>query len=103
MKTCITCGMPLEGDQAGEIGLELPEGSACIHCVENGTLKKPEDIFEGGVQFFLSLMGDDDRGLAERITRKNMSSLDYWKAHPFASLEGPMVTDEEFAVAMSRL
>lgn len=95
--------MPLEGEYAGEIGLEMPEGSVCIHCVENGELRKPEDIFEGGVQFFLSLTSDDDRALAERITRKNMKSLEYWKAHPFASLEGPEATDEEFAAAMGRL
>jgi hypothetical protein len=25
MKSCITCGMPLEGSRAGDIGFERPE------------------------------------------------------------------------------
>lgn len=103
MKTCITCGMPLEGEHAGHLGIEVAEGSVCIHDIENGQLKKPEDIFEGGVQFFLSVSGIQDRDLAERLTRKNMNSLEFWKKHPADVLNGPEATDEEFQKAMALL
>lgn len=100
MKTCITCGMPLEGEHADAFGMDTPDGPVCIHDIENGQIKKPEDIFEGGVQFFLSLSPDQDRELAERLTRKNMKSLPYWQQRPFDLLEGPEATDEEFQAAM---
>ena len=75
----------------------------CKHDCENGEIKPPEDIFHGGVEFFLSSVTDCDRDLAERLTRKNMKALDYWKAHPFADLDGAEATDEEFAAAMAKL
>lgn len=95
--------MPLEGEHAGEIGLEMPEGAVCIHDVENGQLKKPEDVFEGGVQFFLSISGSGDRALAERITRKNMNTLAYWQKHPFEALNGAEATEEEFQSAFAKM
>jgi hypothetical protein len=104
MKTCITCGMPLEGEHEKDFCLEIPEGSVCKHDCENGELKSPEEIFKGGVEFFLSsAAADGDRDLAERLTRKNMKSLPYWKYHPFADLDGAEATDEEFAAAMGKL
>ncbi|MCW1891942.1 MAG: hypothetical protein KIH65_001730 [Candidatus Uhrbacteria bacterium] len=102
MKTCITCGMPLEGEHAGDIGLETPEGLVCIHDIVDGQIKKPEDVFEGGVRFFLSINAGD-RDLAERITRKNMNSLPYWKSHPCEALNGPEATDEEFQAVLAKM
>ena len=103
MKTCITCGMPLEGVHANDVALETNEGPICIHDVKDGKVKSPEDIFEGGVQFFLMQATNNERDLAERLTRKNMRSLDYWKKYPFAALDGPEATDQEFGQAMAKL
>lgn len=103
MKTCITCGMPLERDHANDIGFELPEGLVCKYDSENGNLKSGDEIFEGGVAFFAGAATDGDRDLAARLTRKNMKALPYWQAHPFDSLEGEQATDEEFSAAMAML
>ncbi len=95
--------MPLEGDHAGDIGLETPEGLVCRFDVEGGQIKDPKAIFEGGVAYFIESAADGDRDLAERLTRKNMSTLPHWQANPFPELEGPMATDEEFETAMSKI
>lgn len=102
MKTCITCGMPLEGAHAGDIGLETAEGLVCKYDVKDGAIKSADEIYEGGVMFFMKV-ADGDRGLAERITRKNMKSLPHWQNNPFDALNGPEATDEEFGMAMSKL
>jgi hypothetical protein len=103
MKKCITCGMPLEGNHAGDVGLELPEGLVCKFDSEDGKVKSAEQIFEGGVTFFADAVADGDRDLATRLTRRNMKSLTYWQAHPFDGLAGPEATDEEFQTAMAKL
>lgn len=102
MKTCITCGMPFEGAHAGDIGLETVDGPVCKFDVEDGKMKSPEEIYEGGVMFFMKV-ADGQRDFAERITRKNMKMLPYWQAHPFEMLNGPEATDEEFGAAMAKL
>ena len=101
MKTCITCGMPLEGEHEKDFGMETADGPVCINDAENGKIKNGQEIFEGGVQFFLTLGGD--RALAERLTRKNMQALPYWQKHPFAELSGIAATEEEFGAAMAKL
>ena len=103
MNSCITCGMPFEGNHANDIGLELPEGRVCKFDSENGKVKTGEEIFKGGVEFFVEDAAGGDRELAERLTRKNMKSLLYWQNHHFSELDGAVVTDEEFAAAMSKL
>lgn len=104
MSSCITCGAPFEGSHANDIGLTLPEGSVCTFDSENGKIKSPEAIFEGGITFFAGEVTDGDRELATRITRTNMQSLPYWQAHPFALLTAaPGATFEEFQTAMSKL
>jgi hypothetical protein len=95
--------MPFEGAYANDIGLELAEGPVCKFDFENGQVKSAEQIFEGGVGYFVDSIADGGRALAERITRKNMKSLPYWQAHPFALLDGPTATDEEFGAAMMKL
>ncbi len=103
MKNCMTCGMPLEGAHANDIGLETPEGLVCKFDSENGKIKDPEKIFEGGIEFFANTVTDGDRELAERLTRKNMKSLPYWQSRPFANLEGEEASNEEFQEAMAKL
>lgn len=95
--------MPFVGSHADDIGLELPEGPVCKFDSENGKVKSGEQVFEGGVLFFVGEVTDGDRDLAERLTRKNMNSLPYWQAHPFGGLTGAEATHEEYQTAMSKL
>jgi hypothetical protein len=94
--------MPFEGDHVNDVGLETAEGPVCKFDVKDGVMKSSEEIFEGGVQFF-SKYTDGDRDLAERVTRKNMKSLPYWNAHPFALLDGTEATDQEFGGVMAKV
>ena len=95
--------MPFTGNHANDIGLELPEGPVCKFDSADGRLKSAEEIFEGGVEFFATEVANDDRDLAERLTRKNMKQLVFWQERPFAELEGIEATDEEFNAAMAKL
>ncbi len=75
----------------------------CLYCVNaDGSVKTCEEIFEGGVQFFIGQLGCD-RQLAEKITRKNMNMQSYWQDKQCAVLSGEMVTDEEFADVLKKL
>lgn len=103
MKSCITCGMPFEGSHANDIGFETAEGPVCVFDSQDGKVKSGEEIFKGGIEFFLGEATNGDRDLAERVTRKNMKQLPYWQKHPFAELEGPEATDEEFGMVMMKL
>ena len=103
MKSCITCGMPFEGNHVNDVGLETAEGPICIYDTKDGAMKSPEGIFAGGIEFFSQYVADGNREFAERITRKNMKSLPYWQAHPFEKLNGPEATDQEFGEVMAKL
>jgi len=101
MKYCATCGMPLTKKEDFSLGDE--NSQFCLYCTDaEGKVKTCEEIFEGGVQYFMSQIGDD-RKLAERITRKNMSQLPYWQDKNCEILKGEMATDEEFAKALNSL
>ncbi len=95
--------MPFVGNHAGDIGLETPDGPVCIHDCKDGKIKGAEEVFEGGVQFFMHAATSGDRGLAERLCRKNMRHLPYWQQHPSPILEGAEATDQEFGEAMAKL
>lgn len=102
MKTCIACSMPLE--DAKDVGGEIVDGQICIHCATaDGKVKSCEEIFEGGVQFFMNVAHLADRNLAERVTRKNMNSLPYWQKNKGVCLDGEEASDEEFGEMMSKL
>lgn len=102
MKTCIACSMPLSDPK--DIGGEISDGSICVHCATpDGKVKSCEDVFEGGVQFFMNVMHLTDRNLAERLTRKNMNNLPYWQKNKGACLDGDCASDQEFADMMSKL
>lgn len=103
MNTCITCGMPFVGEHADEIAFETSYGPVCVHDSEDGEIKDPEDIFAGGVAYFVDTVAEGDFDLAERLTRRNMLSLEYWQENPFEELEGPVATESEFAEAMAKL
>lgn len=95
--------MPFENSHINDIGLETADGPVCVYDVKDGAIKSAEEIFEGGVQFFMGEGTADDRALAESVTRKNMKSLPYWLAHPFDLLNGEEATDEEFGMVMAKL
>lgn len=95
--------MPFEGSHENDIGLELTEGPVCTFDSDNGEVKPPGVIFEGGVAFFAEAVTDGDRELAARLTRRNMNALPYWQTRPFDALSGAVATDEEFGAAMARL
>lgn len=102
MKFCAACSMPLDSDNV--IGLETDKESFCIHCVsEDKEVKSCEEIFEGGVQFFMSIDASMTRNLAEKNVRKNMKSLPYWQNRECPCLSGEIATDEEFKQILSKL
>lgn len=99
---CSTCGMPLEKKE--DVGLVDNTGSFCRYCVnEDGKLKSAEQVFAGGVSFFMHAVEGTPLALAERLTRRNMKSLPYWKARNEKCLEGDVATDEEYVKAMKSL
>ena len=95
--------MPFEGNHINDIALETQDGPVCVFDVQDGQIKSADEIFEGGVQFFMGAATDRDRDLAERVTRKNMKSLAYWQAHPFAGLDGAEAMDAEFGAVMAKV
>lgn len=100
-KYCEACGMPMNKKE--DFALEDENSKFCLYCVnEDGSVKSCEDIFEGGVQFFMGAIGGN-RNMAEKITRKNMNMQPYWQGKDCAILKGEMATDEEFAEALKKL
>ncbi|WP_288183141.1 zinc ribbon domain-containing protein [uncultured Sporomusa sp.] len=102
MKFCGACSMPLDNDNV--VGLETDKEAFCIHCVnENKEVKSCEEIFEGGVQYFMSLDSAITRNFAEKNVRKNMKQLSYWQDKEYPCLSGEIATDEEFNQILAKL
>ncbi len=102
METCIACSMPLTKKE--DFGSETENGSVCIHCTNSdGGIKSCEEVFDGGVQFFLSTVASGDRTLAEKLSRKTMKNLPYWQNKICDCLEGEEVSDEKYAEAIKKL
>lgn len=100
--SCATCGMPLEKKE--DMGAVIGNNSFCKYCVNtDGTVKNGEQVFNGGVEFFMGAVPGASRDLAERLTRRNMRSLPYWKERKEKCLEGSGATDEEYVKAMKSL
>lgn len=101
MKKCFACGMPLEHEE--DFANSDLNSDFCQYCVNaDGSVKSCEQIFKGGVDFFMHATGCDQY-MAEKVTRKNMKSLPYWQNETDQVLQGEVATDEEFAEAMSLL
>jgi len=98
----MACSMPLE-DQSLVAG-ENDYGKYCIYCAnEEGDLKNGKEIFQAGVEFFMSAIPDANQELAERLVRKNMKSLKYWQKNPIDELNGAEATDSEFRENIQKL
>lgn len=96
---CATCGMPLEKKE--DIGLTTDKESFCRYCVDGkGKVRSGNQIFHGGVSFFMHSIPGMSVELAERVTRRNMKSLSYWKARNDEFLKGDEATDEEYTQAI---
>jgi hypothetical protein len=94
--------MPL--DDEGFVGLVNESGTFCVHCVdEEKKVKSCEDIFAGGVDFFMGQFDDMDRTAIEKFIRKNMNNLPYWQGNTSECLKGEEATDEEFTGIIKRL
>lgn len=94
--------MPLNKKE--DVGLVDSTGSFCRYCVgTDGKVKSGNLIFDGGVSFFMHAIPGIPLDLAQRVTRKNMKSLPYWRERKEQCLEGEMATDEEYAEAMKQL
>lgn len=99
---CVACGMPLEKKE--DIASEIDEGILCKFCVNvNGKVKSSKEIFEGGVRFFMNFIPGVDKNLAERMTRKNMNKLPYWRGKEEECLKGEEATEEEFKENLDKL
>jgi hypothetical protein len=100
-KYCEACGMPMSKKEDFASGDE--DSTFCLYCVNaDGSVKTCEEIFEGGVQFFMGKLGVD-RKMAEKATRKNMNMQSYWQGKDCAILKGEEATDEEFAEVLKKL
>lgn len=100
-KFCQACGMPLTKKEDFAGGDE--NSNFCLFCVNaDGSVKSCEEIFEGGVQFFISQL-KSDRSIAEKIVRKNMNQLPYWQDKNCEILKGEMATEEEFNEVLKKL
>lgn len=100
-KHCEACGMPMSKKEDFAGGDEKSE--FCLYCVNmDGSVKSCEEIFQGGVQFFMNTVGAD-RKMAEKATRKNMNMQSHWQDKDCAILKGEEATDEEFAEILKKL
>ncbi|MBN1585205.1 hypothetical protein JW899_02440 [Candidatus Uhrbacteria bacterium] len=88
-----------------DIGAEFDFGPACVHCVgPDGKIRDCGDVFLGGVDFFVNNLEGVSRELAERVTRRNMRSLPYWRGREGCGcLDGDEATEEEFDSVLSKL
>jgi hypothetical protein len=101
-KHCVACGVPLRKEE--DIHGQIDEGPLCEWCITpDGSVKNCEVIFESVVKFFNESVPDTDREFAERITRKNMNNLPYWKGKDIECLKGDEATDEEFKTTLDKL
>lgn len=84
--------------------MPLDEGTICEHCSDgDGGVKSCEEVFEGGVKFFMEAVEGTEKDLAERLVRKNMNRLPYWQENKGECLNGEEASDEEFMKAMLSL
>ena len=102
MHFCSSCGMPL--DSGDLLKLKKDGHCFCIYCVdENNEVKSCEEIFEDGVKFFMESIPNITRDIAEKVTRKNMTSLVYWKEDSSSCLSGDVVTDEDRYISVHKI
>lgn len=93
--------MPMSKKEDFALGDE--NSKFCLYCTNlDGSVKSCEEIFEGGVQFFMGKL-DGNREMAEKATRKNMNMQSYWKDKDCAVLKGETMSDEEFSELVKKL
>ena len=71
---CATCGMPLEKKE--DVGLVNGSESFCKYCVNtDGTVKNGDQIFEGGVSFFMNTVPWDIKRIGGAAYQKKYEIL----------------------------
>jgi hypothetical protein len=80
MKTCISCGMPLQkaaDHPRGDTGTDW-----CLHCARpDGSLKSYGEALEGMSSFIQRTQGYSD-GAARALAARMMAAQPAWKDHP---------------------
>ncbi len=101
MKTCIACSMPMV--EVEDFGNHDVQCDSCVHCTNpDGSVKNCEEIFEGGVHFFLAEVPGVDEALAQKLCRKTMKNLPYWQNNDCNCLQGEVVSDEEYKAILKQ-
>jgi hypothetical protein len=74
MKTCESCGLPLEEKTTSKLGIEY-----CIHCQnqDTGALRTFEEVREGSILAAMRLLGKT-RDEAEVMADETMPTLPRW-------------------------
>jgi hypothetical protein len=87
-----------------DFGCGDTHSATCIHCTNtDGSVKSCEEIFTGGVGFFMQSIGSD-KIEAEKIVRYNMKhNCPHWQWKIDAILYGEEATPEEFASCMQKM
>ena len=99
MKTCIACSMPMEMPE--DFGNGNTDSESCVHCTNiDGGLKSCDAIYNGGVEFFVTHVTDDN-DMTEKLTRYNMKKLPHWKENTCDCFKGETITDEEYQKCLS--
>jgi hypothetical protein len=99
---CVVCGMPLNNKE--DIGAKIEPGLICKYCTkEDGSIKSCDEIFNGGVHFFMNAVSGVDKVMAEKVVRKNMNRLPYWRNSVDSCLKGEQATDKEFQELLRKL
>jgi hypothetical protein len=77
MKTCISCGMPMEKPEHFPKGDESKDW--CVHCARpDGALKSYDEALVGMTMFIVQSQGMDE-GAAREIAKTMMAKLPAWK------------------------
>lgn len=75
----------------------------CLYCVDkNWNIKSAEEIFDWWVLFFMSSTWCTKEE-SEKVVRKNMNSLEFWKKNNSKVLDWLQATDEEFNNALRNI
>jgi hypothetical protein len=88
-----------------DFALKDEASEVCCFCSnEDGSVKSCNEIFEGGVNYFMSVLKGYDKSFVEKIVRYNMNTnCPHRKGKDDAILKWEMASPEEFEEVMKRL
>ncbi len=88
-----------------DFALKDETSEICCFCSnDDGSIKTCEDIFNGWVNYFMSVLQGYDKDFVEKIVRYNMNTnCPYRQGKNETILEWTMTTPEEFTEVMKHL